>query len=284
MVRNLEKQKSIKFLKSAKVKVHHYRKPRRLVILEEFLPSSFCTKSTQDNVKASCFNANKEETMKASPTDKEGTKSESSPKVSPSDEEGTTREISSMMSPWYFEKPIEPSSQELHVCDTKITFIDNDILFGSGVNILPINTLKELGITTEELSESHLLIQGFNQGGQRTCVRENKIVSSSYYQCLKHLEGGIERKIVAVDDPFTEVDTHFDDAKFYLKSYIVKGTKYNDVKSIKSNEITSKRIDVAVKKVKIDTKAPCPIVNEGNIMSLKKKLTSVFCYVPKVKK
>ncbi|KAH0652791.1 hypothetical protein KY289_030469 [Solanum tuberosum] len=138
--------------------------------------------------------------MKASPTDKEGTKSESSPKLSPSDEEGTTREISSMMSPWYFEKPIEPSSQELRACDTKITFIDYDILFGetlnnlplymvghvlekkinrilidegSRVNILPINTLKELGITTEELSESHLLIQGFNQGGQRSIALLN---------------------------------------------------------------------------------------------------------------
>ena len=39
---------------------------------------------------------------------------------------------------------------------------------GSGVNILPIHTLKELGITTGKLSESRLLIQGFNQCGQRS--------------------------------------------------------------------------------------------------------------------
>ena len=97
-----------------------------------------------------------------------------------------------MMSLSSSEKSIELSSQEAHVCDTKITFTDIDLLFGktlhnrplymvghvlekkintilidegSGVNILPIHTLKELGITIGELSESRLLIQGFNQGG-----------------------------------------------------------------------------------------------------------------------
>ncbi|XP_049359184.1 uncharacterized protein LOC125823856 [Solanum verrucosum] len=338
MVKKLEKQKSIQPPKRAKVEVHHYQKPRRPVTLEEFLPSSFDIKSTQDNVEASCFNADKAETTKVPSTDKEGTTSESSPKVSPSDDEKTTREISSMMNPSPSEKPIEPSSHEVHayndllfgetlhnrplymvghVLEKKI----NKILIdeGSGVNILPIHTLKELGITTGELSESRLLIQGFNQGGQRSIgsikleihmedlrssawmhvidsktsynillgrpwVHENRIVSSSYYQCLKYLEGGIERKIVADDDPFTEVETHFADAKFYLKSYVVKGSKSNDVKPIMSDKVISKIIDVAVEKVKIDTKEPCPNLNEGNIMSSKKKLTSGLCYVPKVKK
>ena len=148
-----------------------------------------------------------------------------------------------MMSLSSSEKSIELSSQEAHVCDTKITFTENDLLFGealhnrplhmvghvlekkinriliyegSGVNLLLIHTLKELGITTGELSESRLLIQGFNQGGQRSIgsiklqinmgdlrssawmhvidtktsynillgrpwVHENRIVSSSYY-------------------------------------------------------------------------------------------------------
>ena len=152
---------------------------------EEFFPSSFDTKSTQGNVEASCFNVDKEQTMNVPPIVKEGTTSESSPKVSPR-EEKKTREISEMMSLSSSEKSIELSSQEAHVCDTKITFTDNDLLFGeilhnrpfymvghvlekkinriliddgSGVNILPIHTLKELGITTGELSESRLLIQ-----------------------------------------------------------------------------------------------------------------------------
>ncbi|XP_015072668.1 uncharacterized protein LOC107016840 [Solanum pennellii] len=319
MVKKSEKQKSIKRPKRAKVEVHHYQKPRRLVTLEEFLPSSFDTKSTQGNVEASCFNVDKGQTMKVPPTVKEGTTSESSPKVSPGEEEKETREISEMMSLSSSEKSIELSSQEAHVCDTKITFTDNDLLFGealhnrplymvghvlekkinrifidegSGVNILPIHTLKELGITTGELSESLLLIQGFNQGGQRSIgsikldihmgdlrssawmhvidaktsynillgrpwVHENRIVSSSYYQCLKYLEGGIERKIVADDNPFTEVETHFADAKFYMR---------------------------IIEKVKIDTKDSCPIHNEGKILSSENKQTSRLCYVPKAKK
>ncbi|KAH0641873.1 hypothetical protein KY285_032739 [Solanum tuberosum] len=193
MMKKLEKQKSIKRPKRVKVEVHHYQKPRRPVTLEEFLPSSFDIKSTQDNVEASCFNADKAETMKVPPTNKEGTTSESSPKVSPSDDENITREISSMMSLSPFETPIEPFSQEAHACDTKITFTDKDLLFGetlhnhplymaghmlekkinrilieegSGVNILPIHTLKELDTTTGELSESRLLKQEFNQGGR----------------------------------------------------------------------------------------------------------------------
>ena len=91
---------------------------------------------------------------------------------------------------------------------------------------MPFHTLREHGITTGELSESRLSIQEFNQGGQRSIgsiklqinmgdlrssawmhvidaktsynillgrpwVHENRVVSSSYYQCLKYLEGGI---------------------------------------------------------------------------------------------
>ncbi|KAH0644630.1 hypothetical protein KY284_032514 [Solanum tuberosum] len=83
MVKKLVKQKSIKRPKKAKVEVHHYQKPRHPVTLEEFLLK---------------------ETMKVSPTEKEGTTRESSQKMSPSGEEKATREISSMMSPSSSEK------------------------------------------------------------------------------------------------------------------------------------------------------------------------------------
>ena len=38
---------------------------------------------------------------------------------------------------------------------------------GSAVNILPLKTMKELGIPLDELMQSRLMIQGFNQGGQK---------------------------------------------------------------------------------------------------------------------
>ncbi|KAH0686456.1 hypothetical protein KY284_017009 [Solanum tuberosum] len=109
-------------------------------------------------------------------------------------------------------------------------------------------------------------------------------LGSSAWMHVIDTKTGIEWKIVADDNPFTEVETHFADAKFYLKSYVVKGTKSNDVKPIMSDKVISKRIDAAVEKVNVDTKELCPIFNEGKIMPSKKKLTSRLCYVPTVKK
>ena len=80
------------------------------------------------------------------------------------------------------------------------------------------------------------------------------------------------------------METHFADAKFYMRNYVVKGVKSNDVKSIKIDNIISKRIDAAIEKVKIDTKDSSPILNEENILSSKKKQTSRICYVLKAKK
>ena len=38
---------------------------------------------------------------------------------------------------------------------------------GSAINIIPKSTMKQLGISMEELSNYKLVIKGFNQGSQR---------------------------------------------------------------------------------------------------------------------
>ena len=75
------------------------------------------------------------------------------------------------------------------MCSPNLTFTDEDLLLGSkphnrplyvsgyaheqkidrilidggsAVNILPKMTMRQLGLTMEELSHSHLVIQGFN--------------------------------------------------------------------------------------------------------------------------
>ena len=48
-------------------------------------------------------------------------------------------------------------------CEQKINKILVDD--GSAVNILPLKTMKELGVPLDEMMQSRLLIQGFNQGG-----------------------------------------------------------------------------------------------------------------------
>ncbi|XP_059289059.1 uncharacterized protein LOC132042550 [Lycium ferocissimum] len=120
----------------------------------------------------------------------------------------------------------------------------------------------------------------------RPWIHENKVVPSSYYQCLKYLEGSIKKKIVADDKPFTEAESHFVDAKFYLKNYIVREVKVDDIATTKSDKVATKRADETIEKAGVDAEVPHPSMNKGNIVSLKKKkkTTPVLCYVPKMKK
>ncbi|XP_070056825.1 uncharacterized protein [Nicotiana tomentosiformis] len=141
---------------------------------------------------------------------------------------------------------------------------------GSSVNLLPICIGKELGIPINKLLESRVMIQRYNQGGQRAIgairlgitiedmqsnawlhvidvktsynvllgrpwIHENKVVPSTYHQYLKYYEGEVEKKIVSDDDPFTDAGSHFADAKFYLKNRIVKELKANDVMKSKND-------------------------------------------------
>ncbi|KAK4390148.1 hypothetical protein Sango_2078100 [Sesamum angolense] len=101
---------------------------------------------------------------------------------------------------------------------------------GSAINILPLRILKELEIPIDELSNSRLMIQGFNQGGQRAVgiirmqlimkdmvssalfhvidaktsynmlldrpwLHENAIVLSTWHRCFKYYRNGIVKKI-----------------------------------------------------------------------------------------
>ncbi|KAA0046823.1 ty3-gypsy retrotransposon protein [Cucumis melo var. makuwa] len=155
--------------------------------------------------------------------------------------------------------------------------IDN----GSVVNILPKSTMNQLGISVEELSNSKLVIQGFNQGAQRAIgtvhleiiigdlqastifhvidsrttykmllgrpwIHENGIVTSTLHQCFKFYKQEI-RKVDADFRPFTKVESHFADAKFYTKSEdvnevistevpVTKGTFKNEQEMITSKK------------------------------------------------
>ncbi|KAL0401598.1 UNVERIFIED_CONTAM: hypothetical protein Slati_4189700 [Sesamum latifolium] len=123
-----------------------------------------------------------------------------------------------------------------YVCEQKV----NRILIdgGSAVNILPLRILKELGIPIDELSNSCLMIQGFNQGGQRAVgiirlqltmedmistilfhiidaktsynmllgrpwLHENAVVPSTWHRCFKYCRNGIVKKVLGDSKPFT---------------------------------------------------------------------------------
>ncbi|XP_031090967.1 uncharacterized protein LOC115995960 [Ipomoea triloba] len=185
--------------------------------------------------------------------------------------------------------PVVEGSDEIQIhkatsFTTEITFKDEDLLLGgtphnrplfvegyareqkikrilidqgSSVNILSLQAVKELGISTDELSQSRLMIQGFNQGGQRALgiirldlrigslssstlcyvidartsynlllgqpwIHENGVVPSSWHQCLMFEKGGVIEKVVPDEIPFTDAESYFADAKFYLKKQVVE--------------------------------------------------------------
>ncbi|KAL0427896.1 UNVERIFIED_CONTAM: hypothetical protein Slati_2964400 [Sesamum latifolium] len=170
-------------------------------------------------------------------------------------------------------------SSDTDDCMSTITFTDEDLLLGSkshnrplfvagyvreqkvnrilidggsAVNILPLRILKELKIPIDELSNSRLIIQGFNQGGHRVVgiiklqltmeemvstalfhvidaktsynmflgrpwLHENTIVPSTWHQCFKYRHNGIVKKVLGDSKPFTEAELHFVDAKYYIE-------------------------------------------------------------------
>ena len=98
--------------------------------------------------------------------------------------------------------------------------------------------MKELGVPLDEMMQNHLLIQGFNQEGQRALgklrlqlfignmeshslfhvidakttynmllgrswIHQNGVVSSTLHQCFKYCRNGQVKIIVADTKPFT---------------------------------------------------------------------------------
>ncbi|KAL0455756.1 UNVERIFIED_CONTAM: hypothetical protein Slati_0914800 [Sesamum latifolium] len=60
---------------------------------------------------------------------------------------------------------------------------------GSAVNILSLRTMKDLEIPMDELTSSRLMIQGFNQGGQRALgiIRMNLLMEDIFSTALFHV-------------------------------------------------------------------------------------------------
>ena len=136
---------------------------------------------------------------------------------------------------------------------------------GSAINIMPKSTMTTIGIKVDELSLSRLLIQGFNQGGQRAMgmirvemtigelksstifhvidartsyslllgrpwIHGNGVVPSTLHQCLKFYRDGV--KVIQGDTkPFTEAESHFADAKFYMDEDTVLEALPKEIKS-----------------------------------------------------
>ncbi|KAK9688789.1 hypothetical protein RND81_09G011200 [Saponaria officinalis] len=177
-------------------------------------------------------------------------------------------------------EPVEQSAKCMS-CSTALSFSDEDLLLGSelhnrplyvsgyirgqkvsrilidggsGVNLMPKTTMKELGITMDKLSSRQTMIHGFNLNGERALgiirvnltiddlssdtllhiidiktsfklllgrpwKHENGVVASTLHQSLKYYRRG-ERKINGDVKPFTKAGSFFADAKIFEKNDI----------------------------------------------------------------
>ncbi|KAK2974030.1 LOW QUALITY PROTEIN: hypothetical protein RJ640_006222 [Escallonia rubra] len=186
---------------------------------------------------------------------------------------------------------------------------------GSAVNIMPKFVMKQIGITMDELSKSRLVIQGFNQGGQRAIgmirlgltigelksdtlfhvidaktsynlllgrpwAHENGVVPSTLHQCLKFYRDG-EKKVDGDCRPFTEAESYFADAKFYMESETSQECLPRETSSAKKNEPQKG------KQVTVTSQPEPKEISKGSVSGEKKPPSEearnespVFRYVP----
>ena len=133
--------------------------------------------------------------------------------------------------------------------------------------------MKRLKIAIKELTRSHLMIQGFNQGGQRAIgmirlelvtgelslktlfhvidaktsynvllerpwLYKNGVIPSTLHQCFKFYRG--VKKLEADTKPFTKVKSYFADAKFYTKNNVIQEVLYAIIPSIGKAKLKEK--------------------------------------------
>ncbi|XP_050133202.1 uncharacterized protein LOC126609295 [Malus sylvestris] len=162
------------------------------------------------------------------------------------------------------------------VGDTSINRILLD--YGSAVNLLPLRTLQALGMNVRQLTPSMLIIQGFNQVGQkamgsialqmeiwelysdalfhvidadtsynvllgRPWLHTYGVVPSTLHQCFKFLVNGEVKKVLADTDPFRGEEVNYADAKFYKQSKVTfsQPTK-NEVVQKESRSLAMERV------------------------------------------
>ncbi|KAK4390359.1 hypothetical protein Sango_2099200 [Sesamum angolense] len=134
-----------------------------------------------------------------------------------------------------------------HVQSTRITYSKRKI---------PLMSMSELGISIDEFSNSRFMIQdtkaSYNMLLRRLWLQENFVVPSTWLQCFKYCRNGIVRKVLGDSKPFTEVESHFADAKYYIEDakkgkevmYPKEPRSYNS-QSIRKNDSSSIKVELS---------------------------------------
>ncbi|KAL0412259.1 UNVERIFIED_CONTAM: Transposon Tf2-12 polyprotein [Sesamum latifolium] len=162
-------------------------------------------------------------------------------------------------------------SSDTDDCMSIITFTDEDLLLGSKPHNRPLFVVGypphdprlqsrrtkgcwhyKATLTMEDMVSTSLFHvidakTSYNMLLGRPWLHENAVVPSTWHQCFKYCHNGIVKKVLGDNKPFTEAESHFADAKYYIegakkekevlpseepKSYS-KSTRKNDSSTIK---------------------------------------------------
>ncbi|KAA0034031.1 ty3-gypsy retrotransposon protein [Cucumis melo var. makuwa] len=278
-------QKNKKKKKTRKLKLVHeedkdFPQPQRLVTLVDFFPTRFLCDHQDENpgvVACHAFNATEEETIPPRSLEEEGVSKDLS-RFNVDDllslpQETKTIIINALLNSAASSSSDSTATYESTPCSDEDLLLrsklHNKPLYVSGyvreqrvdrilidngsvINIMPKSTMRQLSILMDELSNSKLVIQGFNQDSQRVIgmirleliigdlkasalfhvidsrttyklllgcpwIHGNGVVTSTLHQCFKFYQDGV-KKVEVDSNLFSEVVSHFVDAKFYLKN------------------------------------------------------------------
>ncbi|KAK4409375.1 hypothetical protein Sango_0010500 [Sesamum angolense] len=126
-------------------------------------------------------------------------------------------------------------------CMSTITFTDEDLLLGTKPHNHPLFVVGypphdprlqsrrtkvvdiiRIQLTMEDMVSSALFHvidakTSYNMLLGRPWLHENAVVPSTWHQCFKYCRNGIVKKVLGDNKPFTEVESHFVDAKYYIE-------------------------------------------------------------------
>uniref|UniRef100_A0A2N9GV74 Reverse transcriptase domain-containing protein n=1 Tax=Fagus sylvatica TaxID=28930 RepID=A0A2N9GV74_FAGSY len=128
-------------------------------------------------------------------------------------------------------------------CHGKIIFTDEDLLLGSKPHNRPPFVARVIGIIWLDVIMEDLKTRplfhvidsktSYNLLLGRPWLHENGIVPSTLHQCFKYSDGKQVKKVIADLQPFTETESHFADAKFYLNCDMVNDALPEDNKRMR---------------------------------------------------
>ncbi|XP_020530455.1 uncharacterized protein LOC110008274 [Amborella trichopoda] len=156
----------------------------------------------------------------------------------------------------------------LHTCPISQIMLDG----GSAVNLILRRILTHLGLGSEDLTPTHITVQGFNQSGEkpagtiRLCLKIGELndyaqfhvidIDTSYnvllgfpwlydqgvvpftlHQCFKYSQDGRQYTVCADKRPFLVAETHYDVAKYCFTDLVLpQKPNDGDRKSVRKTE------------------------------------------------